>query len=256
MKISVVTTAAIASTLMLPVAQAEEHKSFGLETGMYWSTGTYGTNQSTQILYIPVTGVMKTDGWTFKFTVPYLRISGPGNVLNGLGATGGAPAKVTTRSGLGDMVASASRKVYYDPASKFMVSLAGKVKLGTADSSQGLGTGQNDYAFEAVAAKRQEALTTFGKLGYKIYGSPPTYTLHNVFYGSVGMDYALSPANNGGLMVSYRQKALIGGYDHREALLYFNHKIDANWKAQGYLIKGFSKGSPDLAIGAMAKYQF
>lgn len=254
----VVSLAGIACVLMLPAAQAadKEKDSFSLETGIYRSTGTYGNTQSTEILYIPVTGIFKTDGWTLKFTVPYLRITGPGNVLNGLGAVGGTPATVTTRSGMGDMVASVNRKVYYDAASKLMVSLTGLVKLGTADSTKGLGTGQNDYAFEANVARKQDALTTFGKLGYKIYGSPSTYTLHNVFYGSIGMDYQMSAANNGGALVSYRQKAVNGGYDHRELLLFANHKFDVKWNAQAFLVKGFSKGSPDLGIGVMAKYLF
>lgn len=256
MKKTVVMIAGIACALVIPAAQAVENENLSMQTGMYWSTGTYGNTQSTQILYIPVTGIYKGNGWKIKFTVPYLRITGPGNVLNGLGTTGGQPAQVTTRSGLGDMLASATRNVYYDKTSNLLVSVTGKVKLGTADSTQGLGTGENDYAFETDVARRQAAVTTFGKLGYKIFGSPPTYTLHNVFYGAAGLDYKLDPANNGGVMVSYRQKAVIGGYDHREALLYANHKINVNWKAQGYIVKGFSKGSPDLALGAMANYQF
>ncbi len=32
--------------------------------------------------------------------------------------------------------------------------------------------------------------------------------------------------------------------------------IDQDWKAQGYTVKGFSDGSPDWGVGAMASYAF
>src|SRR5688572_25501468 len=110
-----------------------------LGVGFNYSEGDYGTSQTTEILSIPVTARYERDRWIFKLTVPYLRVSGPSNVIPGVGQTsnanpngrgrgqgGGAVAGTTTTgtaSGLGDIVASATYAAYYDKASRFGVDL-------------------------------------------------------------------------------------------------------------------------------------
>jgi hypothetical protein len=257
MKNTVLAAAVITSIAVAFPALADETQKFSLGTGVFYSTGKYGGTQSTDILYVPVTGKYQSNGWTLKLTVPYLRITGPGNVLNGVGLTGNpnAPAR-STQSGLGDVIAAVSRKVYDGGASGFMVNLTGKIKLGTADSTKGLGTGQNDYALQTDLSQSTGNLTTFGSIGYKVYGSPAAYTLNNVFYGSLGVDYKFNHETNGGALLTMRQKALATGFAHREALLFLNHKFDKSWKAQGYILKGFTNGSPSLGAGGSIDYLF
>lgn len=258
MKRLVASVAALACATSSMAVYASEPDKFSLGVGVFRSSGTYGGVQTTDIVYVPVTGKYRTGDWTFKVIVPYLRMTGPGNVLNGVGLTGAT--NVTTRStqsGLGDVIAKATRKVYNGGASGFMVSLTGKIKLGTADPAKGLGTGENDYAFQTNIAHRVGSrLTAFGSLGYRIYGSPPTYTLNNVFYGLFGGDYKFNADTSGGLMMYMRQPVLVNGYPRREALLFVNQKVDKDWKLQGYLIKGFAKASPDFGIGVASIHMF
>lgn len=258
MKRLVASVAALACAVSSMPVHASEPGKFSLGVGVFRSSGTYGGVQTTDILYVPVTGKYQTGKWKFKVIVPYLRMTGPGNVLNGLGLTG-APNATTrsTQSGLGDVIAKATRKVYNGGASGFMVSLTGKIKLGTADAAKGLGTGENDYAFQTnVAHLVGHRLTAFGSLGYRIYGSPPAYTLNNVFYGMIGGNYKFSPETSGGGLVYLRQPVLVNGFPRREAMLFVNQKIDAGWKLQGYLIKGFAKASPDFGVGVSTIHTF
>jgi len=254
---TVVAAAVVALFTIAAPAQAEETRKFNLGIGMFYSTGNYGGTQSTDILYVPVTGKYQSNGWTLKLTVPYLRITGPGNVLNGVGLTGNpnVPTR-STQAGLGDVLAAVSHKVYDGGTAGFVVNLTGKIKFGTADSSKGLGTGQNDYALQLDLSKTMGNLTPFGSIGYKVYGSPAAYTLNNVFFGSLGIDYKFSHENNGGALLTLRQKALATGFPHREALLFVNHKFDKNWKTQGYVLRGFTNGSPRLGAGVAIDYQF
>lgn len=245
--------ASIACAMCSMPAYAEEQGKFSLGAGVFRSSGTYGGVQSTDILYVPVTGKYKTQDWTFKLIVPYIRITGPGNVLNGVGLTGNA--NVTTRathSGLGDVIASATRKVYEDRASGLMVSLTGKIKFGTADAAQGLGTGKNDYALQANVAQAFNRTTAFGSLGYRVYGSPAGYTLNNVFYGSFGASYKFVPDTSAGLMFDFRQQALVNGFPRREAMLFVDQTLNKEWTAQGYVLKGFTNGSPNIGAGVSA----
>lgn len=240
---------AIFATAPVQTALAAENGKFTLETGMDYNTGKYGGTQSTSILYVPVTGRYQGKTWTLKLTVPYLQISGPNNVINGVGLTGVANTTSTTRSGMGDVVVAAGRNVYNKASSGFMINLTGKVKLGTASSAQGMGTGRNDYALQSEVYQLTGSLTSFGTLGYKVYGKPAGYTLNDVFYGSLGGSYKFDQEKTGGMMLSLAQRSTATGSSRTEAIFFASQKFDKNLKAQGYVLKGFTKSVPDWGIG-------
>ncbi len=243
-----IASVACAATSM--AAHADEPGKFSLGSGVFRSSGTYGGAQPTDITYVPVIGKYQGKDWTFKLVVPYLKITGPGNVLNGVGLTGNAATTTrTTQSGLGDVIAEATRRVYNGGASGFMVSLTGKIKFGTADPSKGLGTGKNDYAIQSNLSQVFGSVTAFGSIGYRIYGSPAAYTLNNVFYGSAGGSYRFSRETSAGLALYFRQKALVNGFPRREAMLFVNHTLNRDWKAEGYVLKGFTNASPNTGAG-------
>jgi hypothetical protein len=259
MKKSLITIglAAVCATTICPFAYAEADGKFSLATGLDYSTGTYGGSQSTDILYVPVTGKYQEGPWSLKLTVPYLQITGPGNVLRGVGQTRTtATSARITQSGMGDVVAAATRTVYSDTASGFMANLTGKIKFGTADSTRGLGTGKNDYAFQSGLYKTMGQLTAFGTVGYRIYGSPVGYTLNNVFYGSLGGSYKLSGITSAGAMLNMRQQVTAYSPALREMLFFVSQKLGNDWKSQGYVLKGFTNGSPDWGAGASLIYLF
>ncbi len=258
MKHAIFTTVLIVAfvTSFVQLAHAESEGKFSLETGMDVNSGKYGRTESTDILYVPVTGRYQGRSWSFKLTIPYLQITGPGNVINGVGLTGAAATARTTQSGMGDVVVAASHTTYNDSASGVMVNLTGKIKLGTADSTKGLGTGQNDYAFQADLYRVRHDLTAFGTLGYRLYGSPVAYTLNNVFYGYFGGSYKFSQASSGGLMFNFSEKVVSTGSSHAEAIVFASHKLGEEWKAQGYVLKGYTNSVPDWGAGANITYIF
>lgn len=241
---------ALFATAPIQTAYAEESGKFSLETGMDYNTGKYGGTQSTDILYVPVTGRYQAKSWTLKLTVPYLQISGPSNVINGVGLTGAATNTSTTRSGLGDVIAAATHNAYNGGSSGLLVNLTGKVKFGTASSAKGLGTGKNDYSLQSEVYQVQGSLTSFGTVGYKIYGAPTGYTLNDIFYGSLGGSYKFDQETNGGMMLNLGQKTTAKGSSHIEAIFFASHKLDKNLKAQGYVLKGFTKSVPSWGVGA------
>src|SRR5258708_8524601 len=115
--------------------------------GVNYSSGKYGTSADTRILSIPLSARYESDLWTLKLTVPYLSVTGPANVVPGVGRidSAGRPrrrtfAGTTTESGLGDTVASATYKAYYDAGTKRGLDLTRRLKLPTAQPANGLGT--------------------------------------------------------------------------------------------------------------------
>jgi hypothetical protein len=62
-----------------------------LSVGADYSTGKYGSNESTDVYFMPFAATYNTGKFTYKLTIPYIRVTGPGDVIpGGLGGTGGS----------------------------------------------------------------------------------------------------------------------------------------------------------------------
>jgi hypothetical protein len=231
---------------------------FSVSTGFDYSSGKYGTSSSTDILYIPVSVKYETDTARFKLTVPYLRISGEGNViLAGVGSPVviGKTGMRMTDSGLGDVVASAFGTLIPEAGNLPSIDLGVKIKFGTADETKGLGTGKNDYSLQADVTKTYDKLTAFATLGYKWVGDPPGFALNNVLYGTVGGAYKFATGTSAGILIDYRQAASPGQHDPQELTLYASHKLSPDLSLVVYIYSGFSDGSPDIGGGLQIAYR-
>ena len=227
-------------------------------TGFDYSTGKYGGTNSTNILYIPFMGEYKiADDWALKVTVPYIRISGPGNVLPNLGSVG-TPTQTssTTQSGLGDVVTSVTHDFYYDKTSGLLIGATGKVKFGTASRARGLGTGKNDTMLQLDVADSLGDWTPFASVGYRVLGKPPGIELQNGFYGSAGATYKLAPATSVGASIDLKQKSTTTGSSLAELSGFVSHRLDGHWRMQGYVVAGLTKASPDVGCGGTIGYSF
>lgn len=231
-------------------------------TGFNYSSGSYGTNTTTNITSIPFLLKYDVDAWTLKLTVPYLYVSG-GSAVPGLGGVEnrnprgrGVGGSSDSTQGLGDVVAAATYAAYYDKASNFGVDLTGKVKFATADRDKGLGTGENDYSAQVDVYKGFGRFTLFGGLGYTVLGSSSYIALNNVFNYTVGGSYKVGPDTSAGLTYDARERVSATAGQMSEMTAYVSHKLDRHWKSQFYVLKGFQSGSPDWGAGASINYAF
>ena len=66
---------------------------FIASVGGDYSKGDYGSSESTNVFYMPFTASYETGAFTYGLTVPWIRVSGPGNIVpggfGGAGAGGG-----------------------------------------------------------------------------------------------------------------------------------------------------------------------
>ena len=235
---------------------------FSAGVGANYSTGKYGSSTPTRIWSIPFTARYETDVWTFKLTVPYLRVTGPSNVIPGVGSfdTGGAPrrrrAGTTTESGIGDTVASATYNAYYDESAKRGLDLTAKVKLPTADADKGLGTGSTDESVQVDVYQTQGLFTVFADIGYTFFGHSDFVQLENAVYYGLGFSEKLDPENSLGVSFDGRQRVTPSGGPQRELTGFWNHRMDGATRLQAYLLKGFANGSPDWGFGASILRRF
>ncbi|HPH06860.1 MAG TPA: hypothetical protein PL131_13400 [Methylotenera sp.] len=245
--------------MLFPVASfAEGHVTF--TTGVDYSSGKYGQSQSTDITYIPLIGKYEFDDTTIKLTVPWVKITGPGDVVGGSGPVvlGQSNRPITTESGLGDIVLSVSQTVAQIGSSKpLMLDLTGKIKFATASESKGLGTGKNDYTISLDAYKSvAHSLTLFGDIGYKVLGDPSGVKLDDVWFSSAGVSYKINPSSSAGMMANIRQATQSTSDPMRELTLFASHKFNAQYKLQGYLSHGYSDATADWGGGMMLGLMF
>ena len=114
-----------------------------ITTGMDFSTGKYGGDEDTDMLFIPLTFKYGTDKWSSGLTIPYISLESPGDVVIGPDGTpipvpGGAS---TSESGLGDITASFTWFAYPGTETLPIIDGTGRIKLPTADEDKGLGAG-------------------------------------------------------------------------------------------------------------------
>lgn len=212
------------SVLNASSAWAADGDKLTFATGFDYSSGKYGTANATDILSIPIVGMYQTGSWVLKLTVPYVRITGVGDVVLG-GKRIKAPTTTTTtksktQSGLGDVIAAATYNVYSDSDNSFGVDVTGRVKFGTASTT--LGTGKNDYAAQMGMYKRFGGFTSMMALGYEALGSPAGFDLNNVTYGTLGGKYKFTDQTNGGIEMRVSGKPSAIGAPQRELTIYMN----------------------------------
>jgi hypothetical protein len=225
---------------------------FTVSTGFDFSTGKYGQAEKTNITYVPLTGKYESEYWTFKVTVPWLEIDGPGGVTaDSRVVTGsGVGNSRVVESGIGDTVLGATYSAFQFHEKNIYVDLGAKVKLPTASESKGLGTGEVDYTLLGDIYKTMDHFTVLGTLGYKIFGDPTGINLNNVWFGTVGGVYKFNHENSAGVMVDLREATTSSGTDLREYTLFYSHKFNDAYKMQSYVVKGDTRSSVDWSIGA------
>jgi hypothetical protein len=259
-----------------------------------YSSGGYGHEKDTDILYIPFSIKYETLPWRFGVTVPYIKITGPGNIVgggggggipvnqqddsntsqtasihnnntnkgsggNGSGGSHGQKNQITTEKGLGDIIIESSYALDMSWDLPFYTDVTAKLKIPTADADNGLGTGKTDFALqvdiaEPLHSENLRDLTPFVTLGYRWMGKPDDYHLNNIWFTSLGLDYKINPYSHGGFSYDYRQDISSSGSEVSEILLYYNFKFKDHWDLGSYAVTGFSDGSPDYGIGFQLRY--
>jgi len=238
--------------LSLPqLAAAGSEPKLRLSTGFDYSSGDYGSDETTKILYIPITARYETDSAHFKLTVPYVRIETENCVVIGGGEVvcGGSTGTSSTESGLGDITLTGTYYLLPETPRRPSVDLTGKVFFPTADEDKGLGTGELDYSVAAELTKISGRTAVFGSLGYKVFGDTPEFEINNVFFGSIGVAHQAQPGLSLGLIYDVREATIDGRDGLNELTPYFSRRVGSRYKLLGYSVIGLSDGSADWGIG-------
>src|SRR5262249_53052078 len=219
-----------------------------------YSEGKYGTGHTPQILEVPFRAEWSaTDRLDVILTIPYLWVHGRGDttIVNGrpVRAVGRRPGQVSTEDGLGDILGEIDYTLLEDKG--FVPDLTPflEIKIPTADSSRGLGTGELDEKIGFYITKKFAAQwTAHVDVSYTFVGSPPTANLRNVFDWSVGVSYDVTPSLklsgyvDGATAVSSTQQSPLALRFRGE------YKLTKQVQLTAETSVGLSHGSPDFTV--------
>lgn len=267
-----VVSRAILATAVLSAGNALAESEWKYTLGTDYSTGDYGDAADTEIVSTPFTVSYKpSTSWTFKASLPYVQIEGPGGVIpggdggfvvgrgkgNDFGpGNGGGETEVETvkESGPGDLWLTGTYSL--EPiGERWFVDLSGKFKVPTADEEKGLGTGEPDYTLQAEVFTIAGDFTPFATVARKVKGDLPETELNDVWYTSIGSGYRLATDTSLGLSLDYQQASTDGSEDSTELFGYLNQKLNPRWSGMLYGYKGLSEGSPDFGFGLQVSYR-
>jgi hypothetical protein len=193
--------------------------------------------------------------WMLKLTAPaglsVMKNSDPDMVRARTNGVAG-----NTQFGLGDTEAAASYNLYAGSASSPEINLTGKVKVYGADKSSVFGLSQNDYAAQMDVYQNLDKFTAKGSLGSKVLGSQTGITLNPLLYGSFGGIYQFTEKTSTGIDMSLSQGSPEAGVMQQEFSAFVNYKLDNNFKARGYVLRGISNGTPNNTVGGQVYYGF
>jgi len=228
------------SVLGLAIAgpTAAQDLEIGVSTGINITSGDYGGDVDIEETYVPVSLTATYGQVSFGLRVPYLSVE-----------TDGASGS-TVEDGLGDVSASLTVfDVFYDEERRLALDVSGVAKFGTADVDTQLGTGENDFTVYLDGYKFFDTVTLLGTVGYRWRGEPPGTALDNVLIGSVGAAFFSRQRTMVGGTFDYRQSAIAGEDDVREARVFVAVPLNETWDVEAYVFTGFTDSSPDWGGG-------
>lgn len=252
-----------ASVLSLPVlfsgvSHADE-KVWSLTVGSDYSKGKYGDTVATETWAYPVMLKVDQGDVTWKASAPYVHSRGPSNVV-GTGTdrivTNQSQGATRSVTGWGDLVVSSTWTFYQNAERRRGLDLTGKIKFGVGDKDKGLSTGEDDYALQLDGYQSFGSVTALATLGHKVMGDPVGIDYRDPWYASLGAAHQLQRGTSWGTIFDWRQRLTRTGAPVRELMLFLSHRLNADFKLQAYLVKGYSDASPDFGGGLMLSYGF
>ena len=256
-----------------------------IDLGIDYSRGKFGETRATDVLSVPFRVKYVTGPFTFRVSLPYVRVSGPGSLVTTTegrggggedgGHGGGSPggpggsgtghaagdviivpgARARTDSGIGDVIGAVTY-TWSAEAARVYVDLTGKVKLPTASVSKRLGTGRTDFVAAVDITKVVGAVSIYGGVRHRFAGRSAAFPLRDTWGASGGLSIAAARSVKLGLDYDWQQSPFRGHLPVSELTASTTFRLTRMLRLQLYATKGLTRNSVDGAGGAQLLWRF
>jgi hypothetical protein len=237
-----------------------EGREWKISTSLNYEVGKYGTEVTTETFYLPVTLKRYFEKWDLALTIPFVKQKGSSlvTVIDGTTRKKGSKTGstyVSENSGIGDITLKSG---YYLLEEKpFNLTLAGKIKFPTANSSNGLGSGKSDGTVGLEFGKIiSPPWTIFLDTYYTFIGSPAGANYNNRISFDIGLSNQITPALSGSIFYEEASSLTNGTPDSRDIILNIEKKISSDTRIFGGIAIGLSESSSDYGISTGFGYYF
>ena len=193
--------------------------------------------------------------WAFKLISPS-GMAGSARTAPKIGDIRDAGDTNNSLFGMAETEAAASYNIYAGSASSPEINFTGKVRVNMSDTSSVFSLTHNDYSAQMDVYQNLDKFIAKGTLGSKVQGSPTGIILSPVLYGSFGGIYQLTEQTSTGVDMSLSQDPAASGITQQEVSAYVNYRLDKNFKARGYVQRGYSNGNQNNILGGQVYYGF
>lgn len=225
----------------------------------YFSSGDYGEDSDTDILYFPISYSANKGKWRAQLTVPHLQVEGIGNVLVNIGGVNRAVLgeQRERNSGIGDSTFAVTYQMDRLSETGPFIDFRLDLKIPTADRDRGLGTGEADYSTQIDISQNYGNSVLFGTFGYTFRGKTDFYAgLEDSAYVQLGIAKPLASRWNVGIFYDFRESASTFSAEIHELVPYFSYQISDSWSFTGLTAFGFTQASAGAAVLGQISYSW
>lgn len=252
-------------------------------TGINYSKGDYGELTDTKVVSAPISLKYSKDNFSIRVSVPYVRIDGPGSLIqtpegrdggsdsggrtdnsgpgsansgSGSGSggsgdvevdnSGGAPVS-SRRSGFGDVVIASTYS--FDLGNDFYIDATGKVKLPTASKSKRLGTGKIDVTAALDFVKEFGPTTLYVHGRRKFAGNSMTVALRDTWGAGAGASVRAASGVTVGADYDWQQSSIVGNKASSEVTGWASFRLAKGFNMSVFGSTGLNSNSTDFAGG-------
>lgn len=235
---------------MAGTAQAEVRLSFS--TGVDYSSGEYGGEETTEVISAPFGVRLTVDDWTFRASSSYLHITGPADVSeDGETSEGsGVVVREGTEKGLGDTTVSIERAFRRIGGTNAYVEVSARARLPTGDEERGLGVGAVDYGLVSEVGFSSSDGGVYVSAGYRFLGQRDDGPeRQDGMQAGIGAWLPVGNRVRVGAFGNWREASVDGHDDPATAGAYVSFRMTERLRVTFTGSGGLSDSSPDYMAG-------
>ncbi len=256
---------------------------FRVSTGVSFSSGDYGDTSKTNVFSTTIGAKYSNGPFSIRLTVPYVRISGPGSIVDtpegrgggsGRGSNSGSGSSNSgsggssvssgaeiiggatrqTSSGLGDISVGATYS--FDLGDELYLDASARVKLPTASVSKRLGTGKTDVTAALDVTKYFGPVGVYAGGRHRFVGKSATSALRDTWGATIGASFDASDKTTIGVDYDWQQSSFADGKSIQEATAWATLRLSKQLSMNLYGSTGFNSNSVDAAGGLTLTWRF